>query len=70
MIRPVPGSIMFMVEISGSFGPTTLDTAFWAMSWVFGSIAVWIVSPPRLIRLSRSSTFLPRLGVSSRVRRT
>ena len=36
MIKPVPGWIMFMVEISGSFGPTTELTFFCARSWVFG----------------------------------
>ena len=40
MIRPVPGWIMFMVEMIGSFGPTTWLTFFWARSWVFGSIGV------------------------------
>ena len=64
----MPGWIMFMVEISGSLGPTTLLTAFWAVSWVFGSIAVWMVRPPRLTLFSRSSTVLPRLGMVSSVR--
>ena len=70
MIRPVPGWIMFIVEISGSLAPTSLLTFFCARSWVFGSMAVWIVRPPRLIMVCRSSVVLPRLGVFSRVRRT
>ena len=54
-IRPVPGWIMFMVAITGSFGPTTRATDSSACRWVLGSIAVWMVSPPRLIVASRSS---------------
>jgi hypothetical protein len=40
MIRPVPGWIMFMVEMTGSLGPTTALTLFSARSWILGSIAV------------------------------
>ena len=67
-IRPVPGWIMFIVEMSGSFGPTTRATDFSAWRWVLGSIAVWMVSPPRLIVASRSSRVTPRLGSFSRLR--
>ena len=65
MIKPVPGWIMFMVEITGSFGPTTALTRRWARFWVFGSMAVSITSPPRLTMFFRSLTVLPRLGVCS-----
>ena len=40
MINPVPGWIMFMVEMTGSRGPTTALTFFSARSCVLGSIAV------------------------------
>ena len=64
-INPVPGWIMFMAPITGSVGPTTLLTARWTVSWVFGSIAVVTVRPPRLMALTRSSGVAPRLGVSA-----
>ena len=56
---------MFIVEMTGSCGPTTALTFRWARFWVLGSIAVWITRPPRLTMFSRSLAFLPRLGVFS-----
>ena len=63
---PVPGSITAAAAPISSELPigTLALSSCWAIRCVSGLSVVWMVSPPRLIRLMRSSGVLPSAGSS------